>query len=73
MNTGIYYQRGKTTNVAIVNTTSGFFQEYSITNGGTYNNQIAKGFDTGSFVKVTESHYKAIARACEQVRAQKGN
>ena len=71
MNTGIYYQRGKTTNVAIVNTTSGFFQEYSVTNGGTYNNQIAQGFDTGSFVKVTESHYKAISRACEQVRAGK--
>ena len=70
MNTGIYYQRGKTTNVAIVNTTSGFFQEYSVTNGGTYNNEIAKAFDTGSFVKVTESHYNAFKRDCELTRTR---
>ena len=68
---GIYYREGKVTHVAIVNTTSGFFHEYQ-TSSSPYNNRIARGLDTGSFVEMTKSHYNAFKRDCEAVRNLKG-
>ena len=66
---GIYYREGKVTHVAIVNTTSGFFHEYQ-TSSSSYNNRIARGLDTGSFVEMTKSHYNAFKRDCELTRTR---
>lgn len=56
---------------ALVCPGSGFFSAWTTGASGTYNNPIAKGFDTGSFVKVTASHADALARSCALVRGDK--
>lgn len=56
---------------ALVTPGSGFFSAWTTESGGTYNNPIAKGFDTGSFVPVTESHARALAASCALVRGDK--
>lgn len=56
---------------ALVCPASGFFSVWTTAASGTYNNPIARGFDTGSFVKVTESHAKALAASCALVRGDR--
>lgn len=63
----IYYKTGKNYVVGLFNSASGFFSQYTTTDPE-YNNSVAKGLGTGSFVAVSESHFNAIKRDCEAVR-----
>lgn len=65
---GIYYKEGSTYYVAIMNTTSGLFQEYT-TGDGSYNNKMADGFGTGNYIQMDKSHYNAWKRDMGKVRA----
>lgn len=56
---------------ALVCPGSGFFSAWTTGRSGNYNNPIAKGFDTGSFVPVTESHANALAASCALVRGDR--
>lgn len=68
--TGIYFKRNSVDVFALINPGSGFYSEWSGVDG-TYNNPLAVGFDTGSFVKVTESHARNLAASAAQVRTGK--
>lgn len=64
---GIYYKTGNTYHVALMNTNSGFFGEYTETSYD-YNNEIAQKLQLGSFAAVSASHYNALKRNCREVR-----
>lgn len=77
-NSGFYYAResDKAIVYLIANTGSGFWSEY--TDGspnrsipGSYNNEVAATFGTGSFAHITEGHATAIKRDCDKVRTAK--
>lgn len=78
MNTGLYWNEDpKTIIYAICNPDSGFWIQWS--NGanrgpmpGSYNNEMARAFRTGSFVKLTKSHAMGIKKSCELVREGAG-
>lgn len=70
--TGIYYKRAAdgAEVFALINPVSGFYSEWTLgpnADTGSYNNPIAAGFDTGSFVPVTESHAAALKAAAAAV------
>ncbi|WP_449281262.1 CHAP domain-containing protein [Leucobacter sp.] len=67
---GIYYMTGDTYNVAVFSPISGFFMEY-VTKKPADNNNIATGFGTGSFTRVTDSLYNRTKTSCAAVRAGK--
>ena len=66
-----YYREGGVYYVATYNTVSGFWSEYNARDAA-YNNKIAAGLGTGSFVEVTKSHFGALRTSCAAVRAGKG-
>lgn len=66
----IFYKEGKLYVVGLFNDVSGFFTTYSTEDSG-YNNRIAGGLRTGSFVQVTKSHFEAIKRDCANTRQGK--
>jgi hypothetical protein len=66
--TGFIYKRGDGVTIAgLINAGSGFFTEWQDA-GGAYNSAMAAGFDTGSFVAISESHRNNLAASAEQVR-----
>jgi murein DD-endopeptidase MepM/ murein hydrolase activator NlpD len=67
-NYGIFWKDGAMFRVAIINTGSGLFQEYS-TGSAAYNNKIAKALGTGSFLEITKAHYNAFRSDMAKVRA----
>ncbi len=80
-NSAFYYTTTDTktgqeeTRYLIVNTTSGFYSEYSNGAGrgamdGGYNTAIAATLDTGTFAKITASHAAALKASCERVLAR---
>lgn len=75
MNSGIFCVDGKVYRYLLFNTLSGWEQEYSNGTGGAmggdYNNPLATTLRTGSFAKVTRSHYYAIKRSLADLRANK--
>lgn len=65
----VYYQEGKNYFVLLFDSRSGFSSEY-MTSDPTYNNSIT-GLGTGSFVKVSKSHYGRIKADLDNVRKGK--
>jgi murein DD-endopeptidase MepM/ murein hydrolase activator NlpD len=65
---GIYFRKGEMRHVALVDTTSGLFQEYR-TGSADYNRNVQSVFNTGSFLLVTEMHYEAFKKDMAKVRA----
>ena len=67
---GFTFTRGKEQINVLVNTTSGFYSEFSSSEGG-YNTGIARALDTGSFERITESHADRLREDCAAVRQGK--
>lgn len=66
----IYYKTGGTYHVAVIQSSSGLFAEYS-TDASSYNNRLDKALGLGSFAEVTEKHYEALKADFAKVRAAK--
>src|SRR5690606_33256488 len=65
---GAYFQNSDGLTVYMLfNEASGFCVEHSGT-GADYNNPIARNWDTGSWVKITESHARVLRNALAAVR-----
>lgn len=67
--TGVYWTRKAdgVTVFALTNPVSGYWSEWSGVDGS-YNNRMAAGFDTGSFVSVTESHAANLKASAAAIR-----
>lgn len=68
MNRAMFYMNGATYTVIIGNPLSGWSFEY-VTGMDSFNNSMAKLFDTGSFVEVDQSVYDVFKRSLTEVRA----
>lgn len=64
---GATYKRGKTPVYILFNEVSGFYVEHSGV-PASYNNEIARMWDTGSWPAITQAHATVIKRALDAVR-----
>lgn len=67
---GIYYSENGVAYCAIIHPVSGLFSEYN-SGSSKYNSGVAKGLGTGSYAKVTKSHYQALKRDFAAIRVGK--
>lgn len=66
MNSGIIFPRGGISVLAIVNTDTGFYTEWSGTETA-YNLAMAKAFGFETYAKVTEGHQKNLKKSLDEV------